>query len=443
MRTATLKLRAVVLVVVLAVAMAACTTSRSKTSSGPSSGSASYDGPTFAPHSQGVTNDTIKIGLSYIDLQALAQSGIIRMDNGDYEKVIKTLVDDVNANGGINGRKLEAVPVKYSAIDSTTQLTACTQLTEDEHVFAVLGGLLGDNNLCIVQQHATVLISSGPVDAATRAKAKAPWATEAADAERSVQALVKLMDQNGDLKGHTIGIYADSGTKPLLDLMANALKAAGYPPADTAWMNISNGNDLQAATAQDKVIAQRMMQKHVDTVIDVGLFTPAADFDHEGFHPRIFGLSAGNLGAAVYTNPFPKFPEVVGLQNPNPYFDDPSYVRCRQIWKRATGHDVETTQQEDLNGKSTSNGALADVCTTLDIFVAAAKAAGKNLNNQTFAQGLASLGNIDVPYAVHGSFGPHKFDAQNDFVLARFDPTYKAGSGKQQFVNFGNTLTLK
>jgi hypothetical protein len=429
-------------VLVLAMLATACTSSRGDKSAKATSTSSGSSGSTAL--GQGVTADAIKIGFSYLDLETLAKSGIIKIDHGPYEQIITALVNDVNAHGGVNGRKLELVTAKYSPIGNTDQLAACTKLTEDDKAFAVLNGLLANNNLCVVQQHSTILIG-GTYSDALLAQARAPWATWTASDERSIAALVKALDANGDLKGHTIGVYAAQVPyKPLIPVAVKDLKDAGYEVADTALMDAPD-TDQQAATAQDKVIAQRFESKGIDTVIDVGLFIPGGDFDGAGYHPRLYSTAVGNIAAAVFTNPLGKFPIVAGLGVPGAdgNYDDPAFAHCRDVWKQATGKEIETPTQEDLAGKSSGFTAMQIACTSLKIFTAAAEAAGKNLNNESFAKGLASLGTIDLPSAPDGSFGPHKSDAQNRFQLQKLDPTWKQGSGKQQFLDVGSPVTLR
>ena len=394
--------RWIAVVAAVGVLAAGCTTSRkTNTSTG---GTGTTGGGTTTASARGVTANTIKIGFSYIDLEALAKSGIIKIDHGPYAKVIKVLVDDVNARGGINGRKLQLSIAKYSPIGNDEQLAACTKLTEDDQVFAVLDGFLTNNNLCVVQQHSTALVG-GNLNGPLLAKARAPWATWAPSDERSITALVKAMDQNGYLKGHTIAVYSsDASTKPLVDAGVKALDDAGYKAADTALLD-APATDVQAATAQDKVIAERFKNKGVDTVILVGQFTPGADFDAVGFHPGLFSISSGNIAAAAFTNPLEKFPIVAGLggtSDPNAGYNTAEMRRCREVYKKATGIEIKTEQEELAAKKSTGGGAMSEACTAMQIFVAAAKAAGKNLNNETFAKGVASIGKISLPSAPVG-----------------------------------------
>ncbi|HWS48403.1 MAG TPA: ABC transporter substrate-binding protein [Acidimicrobiia bacterium] len=429
---------ATLIVVVLA---AACTTSKSSSSSAP--GATSSGSAALTASARGVTANTIKIGFSYIDLEALAKTGIIKIDHGPYEQIINALVDDINAHGGVNGRKLVLFTAKYSPIGNTEQLAACAKLTEDDQVFAVLNGFLGDNNLCVVQQHATALVggTTTQLTPANLAKANAPWASTAATSERSIDALVKAMDKNGALKGHTIGVYAAQiANKPLIDAAVKALTAAGSPPAATA-LNDAPDNDVQAATAQDKVIVQRFTDAHVDTVIDVGQFIPGADFDNAGYHPSLYTLEAGNIAAAAFTNPLAKFPIVAGLGasgDPTAEFKNPAFVHCAAVWKEATGKVIENQLQEDLAGKSSGDVAMQIACSNLQVFVLGATAAGANLDNATFEKGIESLGRVPSI----GSFGPNKLDAQDTFQLLKFDPTWKQGQGKPQLLPIGQPVVF-
>jgi ABC-type branched-subunit amino acid transport system substrate-binding protein len=438
-------------VVILAALLTACTTSRGSNDTSPSStspsGSPSTGTAALTASARGVTADTINVGFAYIDLETLAKAGVIKIDHGPYEQIITTLVNGVNASGGINGRKLKLYTAKYSPIGNTDQLAACTKLTEDDKVFVVLNGLLNDNNLCIVQQHQTALIGGATtaLTPANLAKTRAPWASYAATSARSVDALVQLLDKNGSLKGHTIGVYAAQvANKPLLDAAVKALTDAGYKPAETA-LNDAPDNDTQAATVQDKAIAQRMMNAHVDTVIDAGQFIPGADFDGAGFHPSLYTLDSGNIAAAAFTNPLGKFPIVAGIAASGvaaPEFQTAAFKNCAAEWKKATGKDIQNQLQEDVAGKSSGDVAMQIACTTLQIFVAGAKAAGPNLNNETLQKGIESLGKIELANAPVASFAPNKLDGQDSFQLVKFDPTWKQGQGKSQFIPVGEPIGL-
>ncbi len=447
-------LRGLATLAVVAVLATACATSSSnRSSSGGSPTSAASGGTTGSTSARlsatatGVTADTIKIGFSYPDLEALAKTGLLRVDNGPYADMIKAVVDDVNAKGGINGRKLQAFVEKFSVLGVTDQLAACSKFTEDDKVFAVLGGLLGDQNLCLVQQHSTIDISTDAVLLTNDllAKAKAPWVTWNASAERSLQALVKLLDAQGRLTGKTIVVYGQTPqSQALVDVAKKAVEAAGFKVKDTADNSV-NASDAQAFNAQDKVIATRFKDEGADVMILVGGTPTGANYDAVGWHPSIYLPTTDLITPGAYTNPFDKFPIIAApgaSADPNAGYNTPAMQDCREAYQKATGKEIKTAAEEQQLGKSTGLAGMLQVCTAMQIFVAAAKAAGPNLTPASWEKGLESIGSIALPLAPTASFGPNKPDGQDSFVLEKHDPSWKPNSTKNEFLPIGQPITL-
>ena len=110
---------------------------------------------------QGVTKDTIKIGIPLVDFQAIAP--YVDYTFGDTEAISKVFVDDINKNGGINGRKIVPVYKKYPPIpgQKPDPLTLCTSFAEDDKVFAVVGVFIdftGQAQECVSKDHKIVHI---------------------------------------------------------------------------------------------------------------------------------------------------------------------------------------------------------------------------------------------------------------------------------------------
>ena len=65
-----------------------------------------------ATQTSGVTSTTINVGVPYVDLAALKSLGI-NIDQGSYPDAYNALISNINAHGGINGRKIKLflVPV--------------------------------------------------------------------------------------------------------------------------------------------------------------------------------------------------------------------------------------------------------------------------------------------------------------------------------------------
>src|SRR6476620_6445788 len=79
---------------------------------------------------QGVTKDTIKIGIPLVDFTSIKD--YIDYTFGDTEAISKVFVDNINKTGGINGRKLVPVYKKYPPIPGgkPDPWTRCTSFTE-------------------------------------------------------------------------------------------------------------------------------------------------------------------------------------------------------------------------------------------------------------------------------------------------------------------------
>ena len=164
----------VAVVMILSLLLGACT---SDDDDGETTGTTAGDGEE-EPSGElgtGVTEDSIKIAYTFVDAELLRDLGI-PIFHGPYGEFMEAFVDDLNDNGGINGRTVELTNIPYNpAGGNAASLAACAQATEDLQVFAVLGGLQAENKLCIVEQHATILVG-GRQTPEFLEPARAPWA---------------------------------------------------------------------------------------------------------------------------------------------------------------------------------------------------------------------------------------------------------------------------
>ena len=104
----------------------------------------------------GVTPSSIKIGITYPDVAAIAT--IINVNPGNYQVAYNTLINQINAQGGINGRKITPVYAPVDPLGTAGAATACTKLTEDDQVFAVLGFFQAADIGCYVTGHDTPIV---------------------------------------------------------------------------------------------------------------------------------------------------------------------------------------------------------------------------------------------------------------------------------------------
>src|SRR5271154_2216550 len=90
-----------------------------------------------SPADQGVTSTTIRIGISVINFSALRAVGV-KLNDGNYQDAVSALAANMNAHGGVDGRKVLPYFVETNPANAASTDASCTQLTEDDKVFVVL-----------------------------------------------------------------------------------------------------------------------------------------------------------------------------------------------------------------------------------------------------------------------------------------------------------------
>ena len=352
--------------------------------------------PSATGPAPGVTDDTIKIGVTYVDVASLVASGL-NYDLGDHEAVYDALFDAINADGGINGRQIEPV---YAPIDPTNPAPAeekCVQLTEDEDVFMVIGFFLNDAVLCPVSLHATAVVG-GAQNAETAAQAEAPWLTWTPDTDQP-EAVTRAFADGGELDG-TVGVYgAERDQVTIDDTVLPVLDELGVDVVETGIMD-APADDPAAVQASVQTIAQRFEASGVDTVVIVGASGqdwPTAMAENDSYRPKLLFLE--QTGArAFYTNAATTDTSVLegsllggGYGPDQARFDEAAMQACVQI---ATDAGVEVPSPDEVGSDDPSNQpyqAAFQACPDVDIMRAWLEAAGEDLNYGTLAAAADGL----------------------------------------------------
>jgi hypothetical protein len=110
-----------------------------------------------SPADRGVSSTTIRIGISVIDFAALQAVGVT-LNDGDYQDAVNALTANMNAHGGVDGRKVVPYFVEMNPASSSSINSSCSQLTEDDNAFVVLFPVYPD---CYQQTYDTPVIGGG------------------------------------------------------------------------------------------------------------------------------------------------------------------------------------------------------------------------------------------------------------------------------------------
>ena len=88
-------------------------------------GPGTANGASLEQSAQGVTPTSIKLGITYLDSAAI--QNVVNIQPGNYQVAYTALIDQINAKGGINGRKIVPVFEPVDPIGTASAATACTR----------------------------------------------------------------------------------------------------------------------------------------------------------------------------------------------------------------------------------------------------------------------------------------------------------------------------
>jgi hypothetical protein len=391
---------------------ASSTTAGGSGGTGGPSGSVSPTGtaaPIVDPRAPGVTDDTIKVGVPFVDLSSIKD--IIKIDNGDFQKAYQAIFDDVNAKGGINGRKLQPIYAPINPVGTAASDAACTKLTQDDPVFVAVGFFLGDAVLCYVDTNQTAVVG-GTMTADRLAKAKAPWYTT--DPSEDMQGdVTRALAKAGKLDGK-VAVVATAADSKLVDTQVQpALDQLGIKPVSSAILDAPT-NDAAATYAAAQTIAEKFKSAGADKLLLVGQGIAASFIPgllKTDYRPQL--VFTDFTSATTYTGSAASDLSVLtdsvvggGYGPADDQYALPDPTKACLDLERAAGLKIDkpsTVPAGQPNQFSASNQA----CQQMALLTTILQKAGRDLNYGTFATAGNSLGDVVLP----GSPDPWHFGA--------------------------------
>jgi len=389
---------------------------------------------------EGVTADAVKVAFSLVDFDCIKDYvDEIRVDQ---DETFQVFVDHVNDGGGIHGRQIEPVYYTYCPVPGTepSGLTVCTAATEDENVFAVAGVFVdfsGDAQLCVARDHERVLIAYEITQAWIDQAPPGLMLTPGVTAERRIEVLMSLLKSEGTLEGRTVAALAETTTESrIAEVIEPALAEMGVERGSDAIVTIT-GTDTSAAQAQLDSFLELWKGEGVDAIILAGLAISNKQFIEKikAELPDVLLLADNTswLGSArdlvetgVEPNPYDGILTAIG-ETLEEHARGPEAQECDRIYTDATGEPVPPPGEfPDVSAdghRIDLRGAVHDACTYVLMFATIAEAVGPNLNNDTWVETVDNFGPIRVMQTKYASLRAGKYDANDTFRLAAFDPT--------------------
>jgi len=384
---------------------------------------------------QGVTATTIRVGIPYLDLSAVRKFGIT-LDQGNYPDAYNAIIDDLNAHGGVDGRKLVPYLLAVSPVGTAPAATACTQLDADEKVFVAIGPF---EPSCFLQQGVPTISGSyqeGP------ASGIAPNFTLTPPQVAYDPVQLKLFTHQGVFKGKKVGIFAGQTTDASeLHVVESALHALHVPVVATAVDSGASG-DQAAINEQAAIIAQHFQASGVDEVVAVGegslVWPDALQANQSTYHPPFIATNEGTLETAVLAASIsPTYLRGVLTSSPVPsnyqIWHTPFVQHCDQVVRKAYPSDKITPPTNPISGSDQTFYSVEAACINMALFTTIAKAAGKHLTVASFEKAGYGLRNATIPgSAAPVSFGPDRSYPLGPVIVVTYDPA-------KNVLNFANS----
>ncbi|WP_419930112.1 hypothetical protein [Candidatus Poriferisocius sp.] len=362
---------------------------------------------------RGVTETEIRIGMTSLDAEMFG------FDQGDLASKWQVAVDAVNAAGGINGRMLVPFIEVIDVIGSVGADAACVKFVEDEMVFAFVGWLREDNELCYTELNNTIAVNGNDVtpDAINRSNGML-FATEATTLgiQRN---MIAAAAADGLIDGKRVHFSLLATEEALVEPLVASLEAAGATISSVS--RVTAVDDVQAAEANHDVIVQRIADENPDLVYSLEPELMAAALIRAGLDiPMITSESDEDEYQNLGVDPNAVRLHVFAPEQNKTIWDrgnDPLLIECVENYNNAqiTDEDgnVETVNVTEDPNQPINLDLVVKACQTVWLFAAIATAAGPNLTNDSFLEAAANLGVINLPGMSSASLGEGKIGADD------------------------------
>lgn len=397
--------------------------------------------PTAAGTTPGVTAKTIKVGIALADFDCVKQ--FVDSIRVKQQQVYQAFISDINAKGGINGRKIVPVYDTYCPLGSAGPLAVCTKLTDDDKVFAVIGTFVdfsGDAQTCVANQHRRVLITFNLTQQIINQSPPGLMIYPGATNERTVRVLLQLLSREKLLKGRKAAVLGGSAEANTVNkTIVPGLKKLKVPLGSTAILSISGTADTNAAQSQLDSFIEKWKGEKVNTIFLSGDEVSSKQFVSKLRQemPKVMLITdttdvktfaQEEVHAGIKPNPYEG---IISAGGPTPaeYDKSANYRYCAAIYKKYAHKTApkSTTVIKAPGGKTVDTyGSINDACQALTVFHDVATKAGKNLTNSSWVKAVNGYGEI-----VNRGSGPYsslhtgKYDIEDNFRLEKFASSIK------------------
>jgi hypothetical protein len=391
----------------------------------------------------GVTNSTVKIGVSLVDFNCIAQ--FVNQIRVNQDQIYNDFVNYFNAHGGIAGRKIVPDYQNFCPIQNAQALALCTKFTEDDHVFAVIGNFVdfsGDAQTCLAKDHDTVLMTFQLSQAIMNMSPPGLIVFPGSTPERVDSVLMQLMQKEHTLKGKKIAVLGEIVSQNTVDdSVIPGLQRLGVPMGSTAILDVT-GADTSAAQSQLDSFIERWKSENVDALFVSGTQVSSQQFMEKvrAQMPNVMLISDNDatveLGYGQQEKQEGRVPNpyegviTAGGPTSSEYDQSPNWKYCAGIYQKQTGKVAPNAETiiPGPNGKTLDTyGNINDACQLLTVLQEIGNRVGRYLNTANWVHTVDNFGPIRDPGGgQYASLHTGKYDDDDTFRLEEFDSSLSA-----------------
>ena len=376
----------------------------------------------------GVTASTIRVGVPYVDVAAVKAVGV-DISWGSVPDAFNAVIANMNAHGGINGRKVVPYLVAVNPTGTAPAATACTQLTEDDTVFAAVAPL---DATCYLQ-HDTPVVASVYASGPSSTTAQDFTTTPPNDAYDALS--LGVYKKQGVFTHKKVALFGgDTADESELNAVKSQLAKLHVPVVTTAVDSAPQG-DLAAENSQVTAIAQRFQSDGVNEVVAVGqgsaVWPEGLSSIQSAYNPPWVATSESDFSGAVGGKYDPAYLKNVVTSTPLPppasIWSNAGTQQCVHTIKKAYPSDSIRAYGPTVPESDATWMSVEFACTDMALFSDIAKAAGKNLTVQSFVHAGYGLKNLMLPGGnAPISFAPGRPYALGPVYMVRYDAPTKS-----------------
>jgi len=364
---------------------------------------------------QGITPDAVKVGIFLIDFSRANDLGasVGGYDPAVQERYARAFVDEINATGGIGGRRVVPVFRKVDILSLQSMRDACVSFGQTDKVFAVAQvlGVYGDPILVCAQQQKLPFLANDGAASSYYTQSKNYVITTQPSTLRTNLNMARELLRLGEMKDKKVGVVYYDGyllednQQMLAELRRNRVDVV------EGQLSLSTADALR----QLPVIARDFCEKKVDLVLlgtnklfaerfvenvdrspGCQLEYAVSDFDFAmagdsfisgmppSFFRRALSVTASRIGEGR-----------VGIA------EQPAAAKCRSVADRRAGTRLDrnsATRNDYFN--------VTAICGVLQVLRDGMVKAGPNPTRESFVAAVQSMGTFENP-----GYGPSTFRA--------------------------------